>query len=229
MSDVQTSFGHDTHWKLEKREGGVDEFVIDRMSEAKAVVAGNKPWNVFTGKARDALMDWNDQLTIWRGTLPRDEFLAWTPDRIIDESVRKLFYQNVPAYEVVERDGNILVTAGITALLSLLTGGGATNFGNTNAYLGVGDSTTAAAVGQTDLQAATNKVRKAMNATYPVSSAPTIDFQATFGSSDANFSWNELGTFNASSSGTMLNRVVQSLGTKASGSTWSLTETITWS
>jgi hypothetical protein len=68
---------------------------------------------------------------------------------------------------VREADGNILVTAGITLLLNLLIGAGGTVYSNANANLGIGDSTTAAAIGQTDLQAASNKVRQAMDATYP--------------------------------------------------------------
>lgn len=132
--------------------------------------------------------------------------------------------------DVVESEGNILVTAGINAMLTLLIGGGGTAFNNTNAYLGVGDSSTAAAIGQTDLQAATNKLRKGMNATFPTTPASgSTQFQSTFGTSDANFAWNEVGCFNASSGNTMLNRAVPGggLGTKASGATWTLTLTVT--
>ena len=129
--------------------------------------------------------------------------------------------------EVVEGEGNLLTTAGITALWTLLIGGGGTTFSNANAYLGVGDSSTAAAVGQTDLQAASNKLRKAMDATYPTVATDTITFKATFGTSDANWAWQEWATFNASSSGTMLNRKVASLGTKTSAGSWVLTVTIT--
>lgn len=132
------------------------------------------------------------------------------------------------AYAVSEFSENILVNAGINAMLTLLAGGGGTAFNNANAYLGVGDSTTAAAAGQTDLQAATNKLRKAMNATYPTyGTSQQIVFQSDFGSSEANFAWEEFGTFNASSGGTMLNRKVSAQGTKISGQTWRLTMTIT--
>lgn len=129
-------------------------------------------------------------------------------------------------YEVLRRKGNLLTTLGATALWTLLIGGGGTTFANANAHLGVGDSTTAAAVGQTDLQAATNKLRKAMEATYPQVSGATITFRSSFGTSEANFAWEEWATFNAAAAGTMLNRKVENLGTKASG-TWTLTITIT--
>jgi len=130
-------------------------------------------------------------------------------------------------YESVEIEGNILVTAGITLLLNLLIGAGGTVYSNANAYLGVGDSSTAEAIGQTDLQAATNKLRKAMDATYPQVAANVVTFRSTFATGDANFQWNEWGTFNASSAGTMLNRKVQGLGTKVSTATWTLTGTVT--
>jgi len=129
-------------------------------------------------------------------------------------------------YETIERDGNLLMTAGATALWTLLIGGGGTTWANANAHIGVGDSSTAAAAGQTDLQASTNKLRKAMEATYPQVSTNTCVFRASFGSSEANFAWAEWAVFNASSAGTMLNRKVESLGTKASGSTWVLTVTL---
>lgn len=129
--------------------------------------------------------------------------------------------------EVREADGNLLVTAGITALLNLLIGAGGTAFNNANAYLGVGDSTTAAAIGQTDLQAATNKFRKAMDATYPQVSGNVVTFRSTYATGEANFSIQEQATFNASTAGTMLNRKVTDLGTKTSASTLQLTMTIT--
>jgi hypothetical protein len=129
--------------------------------------------------------------------------------------------------EVREVDGNILVTAGITLLLNLLIGAGGTVYSNANAFLGIGDSTTAAAIGQTDLQAATNKVRHAMDATYPQVAANVVTFRATFATTEGNFSIQEQATFNASAAGTMLNRKVSDLGTKTSASTLQLTMTIT--
>jgi hypothetical protein len=129
--------------------------------------------------------------------------------------------------DVREADGNLLVNAGIALMLDLLIGAGGTVYSNANAYLGVGDSTTAAAAGQTDLQAASNKVRKAMDSTYPQRSSQTLTFRSTFATTDANFSIQEQAIFNASSSGTMLNRKVTDLGTKTSASTLQLTMTVT--
>jgi hypothetical protein len=100
-------------------------------------------------------------------------------------------------------------------------------FDNTNAYIGVGDSTTAFAAAQTDLQAATNKLRKAMDGSYPQRSTNVLTFRSTFATGDANFDWEEWAIFNASSAGTMMSRKVESLGTKTSAQSWQITATIT--
>ncbi len=90
-------------------------------------------------------------------------------------------------YEVVSFDGNLLLNEGITELLTLLIGGAGTAFDNSNAYLGVGDSNAGANPIQTGLQAASNKLYKAMNATYPQVSGQTVTFQSEFADSEANF------------------------------------------
>lgn len=127
-------------------------------------------------------------------------------------------------------ENNILVNAGINEAWKLVCGGTATAFNNANSYLGVGDSNTAEDAAQTDLQAATNKLRKAMDTSYPTyGTSQQATWRATFGGTDANWSWQEFAVFNASSSGTMLNRKVSDQGTKTSGQTWQLTLTITLS
>lgn len=101
-----------------------------------------------------------------------------------------------------------------------------TFFNNANAYLGVGNSSTAFSASQTDLQGS-SKFRQAMDATYPQRTSGAITFKSTFATGNANFAWQEWGTFNASSAGTMLTRKVESLGTKTSAQTWALTVTVT--
>lgn len=113
-----------------------------------------------------------------------------------------------------------ITAAGVRHISQALVGQGVL-FDATNARLGVGDGTAAFAVGQTDLQGA-NKLRKAMDAGYPVLNAPTLTFRATFNPDEANFSWNEWGVFNAATGGVMLNRVRESNGTKQSNQTWIL-------
>lgn len=119
-----------------------------------------------------------------------------------------------------------LTTAGINFLSQAAIGQG-TVFNNANARIGVGNGTTAFAIGQTDLQGA-SKVRKGMDTGYPSITAPKVTFKSTFAQNEANFAWNEWGIFNAASGGVMLNRVVESNGTKQSNQTWVLEVEITF-
>ena len=112
-------------------------------------------------------------------------------------------------------------------LATTTIGSAVTAFDNTNAKIGAGDSTTAFAATQTDLQAATNKFRQAMEATYPQRSANVMTFRSLFATGDGNFAWNEWGIFNAASAGVMMSRKVESLGTKTSAQSWQMTATIT--
>lgn len=129
------------------------------------------------------------------------------------------FYAEHQPYETVEFDGNLWLNAGIALMLDLFIGAGGTVFNNANARLGVGDSTTAASASQTDLIAATNKLRKGMDTTFPSRTAQTLFFQASFTGSEANYDWNEFILANAASGATVFNRKVQALGTKTGG-TW---------
>ena len=134
----------------------------------------------------------------------------------------------LPPDEVVEKKDNILLNAGITDLLNLLIGVTTTAFSAGNAYIGVGDSTTAAAAGQTALQASSNKDYQGMESSYPLVSGQTVTFRSIWASGEGNFDWNEWTVANGSSdSATNLNRKVAALGTKAGGSEWTLTVAIT--
>jgi hypothetical protein len=119
-----------------------------------------------------------------------------------------------------------LTNAGRNLIATMLVGGAATAFNAANAYLGSGNSNTAFAGAQTDLQGA-SKSRKAMDATYPTQATNVLTFRSTWGTSEGNYAWEEWGVFNASSGGTMLSRKVESLGTKTSAQSWELTATIT--
>ena len=141
----------------------------------------------------------------------------------------KAFASDTP-FEISEIDGNVLLNEGITVLQALLIGGAGTAYSNANAYLGVGDSNTAEAASQTGLQAASNKTYKAMEASYPSTASQTTTWRAVFGSTDANYAWEEFTLVNASTdTGDNLNRKVSSQGTKASGQTWTLDLAITFS
>lgn len=120
-----------------------------------------------------------------------------------------------------------ITDAGRNHMAGLLLGEALTAFNNANSYLGVGDSSTAYAAGQTDLQAASNKLRKAMEATYPSRATNVITARSLFATGDANWAWQEWALFNGSSGNVMLNRKVESLGTKTSAQSWQLTVTLT--
>lgn len=150
---------------------------------------------------------------------------VWTIRKFEDDEA----YKNNTPYEVKDIEGNLALNEGIGAFLLLLTGGTATAYNNTNSRLGVGDSTTAAAATQTDLQAATNKLYKAVDATYPTIGDQTVTWRATFGTTEANFAWEEYTVDNGATAAKNLNRKVSSLGTKLSGQTWVLDLQITWS
>jgi len=100
-------------------------------------------------------------------------------------------------------------------------------FDNSGAHIAVGDSATAFSAAQTDLQAGANKLRKAMEATYPQRSANVLTLRALFGTAEANWAWNEWAVFNAAFGGTMMNRKVEALGTKTAAQSWQLTITNT--
>jgi hypothetical protein len=119
-----------------------------------------------------------------------------------------------------------ITDAMITHIAKTIIGESVTTFAEANAYIGVGSSTTAFAASQTDLQAASDKVRKAMDSGYPQRSTNALKFKSTFGESDGNFAWQEWAVFNASSGGTMANRKVESKGTKSGGS-WVFEVTLT--
>lgn len=139
-------------------------------------------------------------------------------------------FANNESYEQVTFLENILLNEGITEALKLIGGITATAFSNANAYLGVGDSSTAESAAHTGLQAVTNKLYKAMEATYPQVSGSTITWRSVFGSTDANYAWNEFTIANGNSDASVnLNRKVSAQGTKASGQTWTFDLVLTLS
>lgn len=147
----------------------------------------------------------------------------------------------VEPYEVIEREGNLLMYGGADVLwlglrtgLSATTGLANTKFDNTNACIRVGNSSAAAAATQTDLQGG-SKRGVGMQATFPTHTSGTAAstsskmlFKSVFTSSQANFAWQEWGITNkvSSAGGRMLNRKVESLGTKTSAAVWTFTVTL---
>lgn len=110
-----------------------------------------------------------------------------------------------------------------------------TLYNNANAKIGVGDTVTAFALGQSDLQAAAaapNRRIDAMDATFPTVVNGVATFRATFLAANANFAWQEWVITNTGAVGSaaltrILNRAVTSLGTKPGTQAWQFTATVT--
>jgi hypothetical protein len=159
-----------------------------------------------------------------------------------DDTIAKGLQAGMPVQEAISLyakaficteafEANIALNEGLQELIDIICGlGTPTKWDNSNARLGVGDSNAAESASQTGLQAASNKTFKTMDATYPQRSNQTAEWRATYGSSEANYAWEEYTVVNAASdTGKNLNRKISSKGTKASGETWTLSLQITFS
>ena len=85
---------------------------------------------------------------------------------------------------------NLIVDAGKVSILKYIgniSGGGYAN------QIGIGDSTTAAAAGQTNLQASSNKYWKDISSTDRILLSTTLYLSVDFGYTEGNYTWNELG------------------------------------
>lgn len=145
--------------------------------------------------------------------------------------------------EITDASGNILVTVGLNRVTNLIIGGGGTPLAHADTIVGVGSSTTAALVGDTALGgdgSSSTAYYQQADTSYPTQSNGVLTVQCTYQTGNANFAWQEWmwaiasGTLTAGSTlasvGTSpiaLNHKVQSLGTKASGSIWTLAATLT--
>jgi hypothetical protein len=154
----------------------------------------------------------------------------------------------VEPYETWQRDNvNNVLQAGWAALLGGIAGTSITNkFGAANGRIGVGTSSTAVSYTQTALQgdtggSSTTSYYKLVSGAPVITtsgSPPTLVFTSAFGTAVANFAWNEFGTDNYTADGVttttiggsfiFFNRGVVGMGTKASGQTWTATETISF-
>jgi len=143
----------------------------------------------------------------------------------------------IDPYEVAEVERNLLTTAGLQRITNLIIGAAGQALTATSGRIGVGDATTpAAAVGDTNLAAATNRQFQPFDAGYPTAVGGVITVQSTFGGTVANFAWNEFGIDIGTptvAAGTTVNavllnhRVGIAQGTKTSGQTWVAQSTIT--
>jgi len=144
----------------------------------------------------------------------------WTIRRFKSEEDHK---KNKP-FKISKVEKNLFLNEGIDAIWTLVCGGTATAFDATNAYIGVGNGTTAAAATDTGL-VGTSFLYKGMDSGYPTfGSGQAATFRATFTGTEANFAWQEFTVANGSTNADInLNRLVSNQGTKTSGQVWEIT------
>jgi hypothetical protein len=155
-----------------------------------------------------------------------------------DAAFRKL---KVDPYRTSEVVGNLITNAGWTRLMNLLTNQGATQALTATAVrIGAGNSNTAEAYADTDLNAAAGSANRWFQVVTGAGSlgTRTLAFAASFGTADGNFAWQEfgidVGTPTVSSGNTVgallfNHKAGIAQGTKASGQTWTATATISFS
>jgi len=170
---------------------------------------------------------WKTEWIINKFKDPNDEIAKMLRLGAKIEDVTKQFPEAFIGKEVIE--DNVALNVGLQYLIDCICGiGTTTKWDNTNARLGVGSDATAADATQTDLIDAT-PTWKAMDATYPQRATQVAEWRSTFGSAEANEAWNEFAVDNGATAHKLLNRKVESKGTKASGETWTLSLKITFS
>lgn len=156
------------------------------------------------------------------------EHAKWDCDIRIDKFQINPYNGRKVLRESIHRHGNMLMFGGASAIWDRLTGAATVTAFGTGSYIGVGNSSASNVATFTDLQGA-SKARAAMVATFPAHTDGTVEassnviYQAEFGTGAGNFAWNEIGLFNASTAGRMLNRMVGDWGTKTSADTWVVT------
>lgn len=121
--------------------------------------------------------------------------------------------------EVVYAGQNIILDSGANEMLKLIAGTGGNAFSAANTYICVGNNSTAENATQSGVIASSsNKAYAKLDPGYPQVSGRQVTYQASFGESSANFTWNELSIMNGNlSSSVAMNRKVQNLGTKTTG------------
>ena len=136
-------------------------------------------------------------------------------------------------YKVSTIEGNVLLNEGINFLWTYFCTGSGSNFGSSNAFIGVGDDSTAAAVSQTGLNPGVvgNILYKAMTAGYPTyGTDQKCSWKSVFGAGEANFEWREFTTANGNSNAYInLNRKVSNQGLKSAPQIWEIEISITLS
>jgi len=174
-----------------------------------------------------------------RGILERAfEHAVWKIDRWASEADKKAgkIYSKKEALELfgvpqfTSFDGNCLLNEGINELWTILCSASGTKFDNATAQTGVGDSTTAEAATQTDLQAATNKAYVGMMAGFPTyGTDQKAIWKSSYDGNTANYAWQEFIVRNGATALKDICRKVSSQGNKAVNQVWELSISISLS
>jgi hypothetical protein len=160
--------------------------------------------------------------------------INWRVEKYADEAA----HQAGNPFEVNDVPGNLLTTAGIGRIATLLTAGTGNLISSTTARVGVGNGAGTAVIGSTDLSASAGSANRWFQTCTVTIPSNVLTFAATFASGDGNFAWNEfgidIGTATVSSGNTvgtvLLNHKTSiAQGTKAAGQVWTATATVTFS
>jgi len=171
---------------------------------------------------------WDTEIKRWGFYDPENTYSALLKHGAPQDSVVEMAKDNGDYLGMVLVEGNVALNSGLQLIGDLIIGALTTPTW-ASAYIGVGDSDTAAAASQTALQATTNKAYAAMDSTYPKRSAQQLQFKSTFAAGVASFTWNETAVYTGNGTGTCLNRKVGSWGTKGASDSYSMEIDVTFS
>jgi hypothetical protein len=178
-----------------------------------------------------------DTFTVGAG-IPLGEGLNWRINWHVEKFASEADFAAGNAYEASDVRGNLLTTAGIGRIATLLNAGTGNLIATTTARVGVGNGAGTAVIGDTDLSASAGSANRWFQTCTVTIPSNVLTFAATFASADGNFAWNEfgidIGTATVTSGNTvnavLLNHKTSiAQGTKASGQVWTATATVTFS
>jgi len=172
---------------------------------------------------------WDTDIYCWKFHDPDNKYSRLSKAGIPMDAIVDAATANNDFLGLQHVHGNVALNEGLAVVGDLIIGAGSpTNYAS--AYIGVGDSDTAAAATQTALQAATNKAYAAMDSTFPKRTNQTLSFKATFGAGTGSFAWKEVTVINSSTdAGANLNRKTGDWGTKGASDSYSIQVDITLS
>jgi hypothetical protein len=176
---------------------------------------------------------------LWVGAgVPVADRINWRINWQVKKFADSAAFEAGDPFEVSEIPGNLLTTAGIGRIATLLTAGTGNLISSTTARVGVGNGAGTAVIGDTDLSASAGSANRWFQTCTVTIPSNVLTFAATFASGDGNFAWNEFGIDIGTATVTSANTVNAVLlnhktsiaqGTKAAGQVWTATATVTFS